>query len=119
MNNSHTQRWIIYGNSGIGKTHLLTAIGNHLRSQYPQTKIGYVSGSDFVDFVYQAYKEKKYDELKDSFKNVDLLLVDDIQFLENKEKTQNAILLELKEKLDINYIDLGEEKGQTQKRQQK
>ena len=77
----------IYGNSGIGKTHLLTAIGNHLKSQYPNTKIGYVSGSDFVDFVYQAYKEKKYDELKDSFKNVDLLLVDDIQFIADKPKS--------------------------------
>lgn len=77
----------IYGNSGIGKTHLLNAIGNSIVSQYPNTKVGYVSGSDFVDFVYQAYKEKKYDELKDSFKNVDLLLVDDIQFIADKPKS--------------------------------
>ena len=77
----------IYGSSGIGKTHLLTAIGNFIKGQYPQTKIGYVSGSDFVDFVYQAYKERKYDELKNSFKNLDLLLVDDIQFIADKPKS--------------------------------
>lgn len=77
----------IYGSSGIGKTHLLTAIGNFIRGQYPQTKIGFVSGSDFVDYVYQASKEKKYDELKTSFKELDLLLVDDIQFIADKPKS--------------------------------
>lgn len=77
----------IYGSSGIGKTHLLTAIGNFIKNQYPNSKIGFVSGSDFVDFVYQAYKEKKYDELKDSYKNLDLLLVDDIQFIADKPKS--------------------------------
>ena len=77
----------IYGSSGIGKTHLLTAIGNFICGQYPQTKIGFVSGSDFVDFVYQAYREKKYDELKRSFKELDLLLVDDIQFIADKPKS--------------------------------
>lgn len=77
----------IYGNSGIGKTHLLTAIGNYIREVNPETKIGYISGDDFVDFVYQASKEKKYDELKSSFKELDLLLVDDIQFIADKPKS--------------------------------
>lgn len=77
----------IYGNSGIGKTHLLTAIGHFIREQNPNAKIALISGSDFVDFVYQAYKEKKYDELKNTFKDLDLLLVDDIQFIADKPKS--------------------------------
>ena len=77
----------IYGKSGIGKTHLLTAIGNFIQEQNPIAKIAFVSGSDFVDFVYQAYKEKKYDELKNKFKDLDLLLVDDIQFIADKPKS--------------------------------
>lgn len=77
----------IYGKSGIGKTHLLTAIGNFIQELNPIAKIAFVSGSDFVDFVYQAYKEKKYDELKNKFKDLDLLLVDDIQFIADKPKS--------------------------------
>ena len=77
----------IYGDSGIGKTHLLNAIGNQIKNTFPNKKIGFITGSDFVDDVYLASKTKQYDELKAAFKDLDLLLVDDIQFIADKPKS--------------------------------
>ena len=77
----------IYGNSGIGKTHLLNAIGNDFRANFPNKKVGFISGLGFVEAVYKATKENLYDELKASFRDVDLLLVDDIQFIADKPKS--------------------------------
>ena len=77
----------IYGDSGIGKTHLLNAIGNQIKINFPNKKIGFITGADFVDDVYIAAKTKQYDELKAAFKDLDLLLVDDIQFIADKPKT--------------------------------
>jgi len=77
----------IYGNSGLGKTHLLLAIGNKVLDNFPNKKIAYLSGSDFVDGVYKAAKDKALEEFKQSFQPLDLLLIDDIQFIAGKEKT--------------------------------
>ena len=77
----------IYGSSGIGKTHLLNAIGNKVKELYPDKIIGFLTASEFVDDVFKAKKENSYDELKDEFRKVDLLLVDDVQFLANKTKS--------------------------------
>ena len=77
----------IYGDSGIGKTHLLNAIGNEIKMNFPNKKIGFITGADFVDDVYFAAKTKQYDELKAAFKELDLLLFDDIQFIADKPKT--------------------------------
>lgn len=77
----------IYGSSGIGKTHLLNAIGNKVKELYPDKVIGFLTASEFVDDVFKAKKENAYDELKDEFRKVDLLLVDDVQFLANKTKS--------------------------------
>ena len=77
----------IYGTSGIGKTHLLQAMGNEIKKMYPNKKIGYITANDFVDDVFKAKKENAYDEFKDAFKNLDVLLIDDIQFLANKTKS--------------------------------
>lgn len=77
----------IYGNSGLGKTHLLNAIGNMVVSKFPEKKIGLISGQEFVDGVYRSIQEKRIDEFKQSFNYLDLLLVDDIQFIAGKEKT--------------------------------
>ena len=77
----------LHGNSGLGKTHLLLAIGNRIRETFPSKRIAYISGSDFVEGVYQSSKEKKLDNFKESFKDLDVLLVDDIQFIAGKEKT--------------------------------
>ena len=79
----------IYGSSGLGKTHLLKAIANKITSKDNTKNIIYISGDAFVDAVFKASKEKSLDQLKETFYNADLLLVDDIQFISgNKEKTQ-------------------------------
>ena len=77
----------IYGNSGLGKTHLLNAIGNHVNTLYPDKKIGFISGIEFVEGVHKASQENRFDEFKNVFQNLDLLLVDDVQFIANKPKT--------------------------------
>ena len=77
----------IYGNSGLGKTHLLNAIGNQVKLLYPEKQIGFISGLEFVNSVYKATKENRFDDFKDTFRNLDLLLVDDVQFLAKKPKS--------------------------------
>ena len=77
----------IYGNSGLGKTHLLNAVGNQVKSMFNDKKIGIISGLEFVEGVAKASKESKLDEFKESFYDLDLLLVDDIQFIAGKDKT--------------------------------
>ncbi len=77
----------IYGNTGLGKTHLLNAIGNQVKALDPSKKIGYISSENFVEGVYQSVKNKKIDEFKQQFHDLDLLLVDDIQFIAGKNKT--------------------------------
>lgn len=77
----------IYGNSGLGKTHLLNAIGNFVQTNYPNKKIGLISGLDFVDCVFKSIKNGQIDDFKREMYDLDLLLVDDIQFIAGKEKT--------------------------------
>lgn len=77
----------IYGNSGLGKTHLLNAIGNQVKALYPEKKIGFISGLEFVEGVHKASIENRFEEFKDTFQNLDVLLVDDVQFIANKPKT--------------------------------
>ena len=57
----------IYGNSGLGKTHLLNAIGNHVNNLYPDKKIGFISGIEFVEGVHKASQENRFDEFKNVF----------------------------------------------------
>ena len=77
----------IFGNSGLGKTHLLNAIGNQVKLKFPDKKIGYVSGEEFVEGVAKASKDGKLDLFKETFYHLDFLLVDDIQFIAGKDKT--------------------------------
>ena len=78
----------IYGKSGIGKTHLLHAIGNYIRYKSGQeTKVYYISSADFLDDYVNAIRENTINELKENFKQMDVLLIDDIQFLSGKDKT--------------------------------
>lgn len=77
----------IYGNPGLGKTHLLNAIGNQVKTLYPEKNIGMLSGLEFVDNVKKASQENRFDELKEVFENLDLLLIDDIQNIAGKDKT--------------------------------
>ena len=79
----------IYSNSGLGKTHLLHAIGNRIKAKNPRAKILYIDANDFVEEYVKFVKgEKENETLKDFFSGVDVLLFDDVQFLENKVKTE-------------------------------
>lgn len=78
----------IYGGVGLGKTHLLQAIGNHLRLQRPEAKIRYLHAERYVSDVVKAYENKAFDDFKKSYHSLDLLLIDDIQFFAKKTRTQ-------------------------------
>ncbi|MBI5222314.1 MAG: chromosomal replication initiator protein DnaA [Candidatus Magasanikbacteria bacterium] len=78
----------IYGGVGLGKTHLLQAIGHDLLNANPQIKILYVSSERFTNEFVLAMREGRGKEFKDRYRNVDLLLIDDIQFIGGKEQTQ-------------------------------
>ncbi len=77
----------IYGKSGIGKSHLLNAIGNHITKNFPEKKVALIPSSDFIELVFECSKKGSLAELKKSFSKIDVLLVDDIQFIAGKEKT--------------------------------
>ncbi len=77
----------IYGNSGLGKTHLLMAIANYVKKEYPDKKVYYIESLKFVDKVVKAIQNNKIDYFKQYMCSMDLLLVDDIQFIAGKEKS--------------------------------
>ena len=77
----------IYGNPGLGKTHLLNAIGNQVKALYPDKKVGFVTGQEFLEGVKNAAKSNRYDEFKRVYQGLDLLLIDDIQNIAAREKT--------------------------------
>lgn len=78
----------IYGNSGLGKTHLLLAIGQAIREKNPAVKIGYIKGDEFTNQMIQSLREGSAEEFRQRYRNVDLFLVDDIQFIAGKVSTQ-------------------------------
>ena len=78
----------IYGGVGLGKTHLMHAVGNKLLQDKPLSKILYIHAEQFVSDVVKAYQRKTFDEFKDRYHSLDLLLIDDVQFFANKERTQ-------------------------------
>ncbi|HNV88188.1 MAG TPA: chromosomal replication initiator protein DnaA [Methylotenera sp.] len=78
----------IYGGVGLGKTHLLQAIGNQLKHQNPDANIRYLHAERYVSDVVKAYENKAFDEFKRQYHSLDLLLIDDIQFFAKKTRTQ-------------------------------
>lgn len=78
----------IYGGVGLGKTHLLHAIANEIRRKWPQARIMYVTCEHFTNDFIHSVRTGKGKEFKDRYRNVDLLLIDDIQFITGKEGTQ-------------------------------
>jgi len=78
----------IYGESGLGKTHLLHAIGHYARSLYPGTRVRYVSSEEFTNEFINSIRDGKADAFRKRYRDMDILLVDDIQFLAQKESTQ-------------------------------
>ncbi len=79
----------IYGNSGLGKTHLLLSIGQYIHEHSPGKKIEYIKGDEFTNQLGKAIKEGTAEEFRTRYRNVDLFLVDDIQFIAGKQQTQN------------------------------
>ena len=79
---------LIYGDSGLGKTHLIYAIANVIRKNDPRSKIAYVKGDDFTNELVDAIREGKTAEMREKYRQADLLLVDDIQFIAGKKQTQ-------------------------------
>ena len=78
----------IYGGVGLGKTHLMHAVGNQLLVNRPDAKVLYIHAEQFVSDVVKAYQRKTFDEFKQYYHSLDLLLIDDVQFFANKDRTQ-------------------------------
>ena len=79
---------MIYGGVGLGKTHLIHAIGNEIFRRNPRAVIRYVHAEDYYADVVRAYQQKSFDVFKRYYRSLDLLLIDDIQFFNNKNRTQ-------------------------------
>lgn len=84
---------VIYGPSGVGKTHLMLAIKNNIRKRFPYRKIEYIRSEDFTNQLIKALQEGKLglgtvDDFRNKYRNVDVLLIDDIHFIAGKEQTQ-------------------------------
>src|SRR6202048_4876251 len=78
----------LYGGVGMGKTHLMHAIGHDVKRRQPHASISYVSGEKFTNEMINSVRYDKMTGFRDKFRNVDVLLIDDIQFLAGKERTQ-------------------------------
>ncbi len=78
----------VYGGVGLGKTHLIHAIGNSIHQHNPDIRIRYIQAEKYIADVVRAYQHKGFDEFKRYYHSLDLLLVDDIQFFVGKDKTQ-------------------------------
>jgi chromosomal replication initiator protein len=78
----------IYGGVGLGKTHLVQAIGNHVFQKNPKARIRYIHAERYVADIMRAYQHKAFDEFKRYYHSLDLLLIDDIQFMAGKDGTQ-------------------------------
>ncbi|WP_246160718.1 chromosomal replication initiator protein DnaA [Nocardioides humilatus] len=79
---------LVYGDSGLGKTHLLHAIGHYVRSLYAGAKVRYVSSEEFTNEFINSIRDDRQDRFKKRYREVDVLLIDDIQFLQGKTQTQ-------------------------------
>ncbi|HHT92638.1 MAG TPA: chromosomal replication initiator protein DnaA [Clostridia bacterium] len=78
----------IYGQSGLGKTHLMHAIGNEILNKDPNQKVLYVTSETFTNEFIEALEQKKNDEFRNKYRKIDVLLIDDIQFISRRERTQ-------------------------------
>lgn len=81
----------VYGGVGLGKTHLMHALGNAIKEKFPKKKIKYITTEKFLSDIVSAIRTKTIAELKDKFRSLDVLLIDDIQFIAGKDKTQEEL----------------------------
>ncbi|TDI15398.1 MAG: chromosomal replication initiator protein DnaA [Acidobacteria bacterium] len=80
--------FFIYGGVGLGKTHLMHAIGHFIKAKAPQTRLMYMSSEHFMNELINAIRYDKTIQFRDKYRNIDVLLMDDVQFLAGKERTQ-------------------------------
>jgi chromosomal replication initiator protein len=78
----------LYGQPGLGKTHLMHAIGHQIRQNHPEARVAYISGESFTNSYVTALRERRFDEFRSVYRNVDVWLVDDIQTIAGKEHTK-------------------------------
>ena len=79
--------YFIYGSTGLGKTHLIQAIGNRIYQQHPRAKIRYIHAETYVRDIMKAFRSSSFDEFKRHYHSLDLLLIDDVQFISGKDRT--------------------------------
>jgi len=79
---------LLYGSTGLGKTHLMTAAGNEMRRLNPRMRVLYLRSDAFYNAFFRALRQKNTDQFKHQFQNIDALLIDDIQFFAGKDRTQ-------------------------------
>jgi chromosomal replication initiator protein len=84
----HYNPLFIYGGVGLGKTHLINAIGHKAVSKFPGSKVFYLSSESFMNELISSLRRDRMDEFKMKFRNVDVLILDDVQFIAGKERTQ-------------------------------
>ncbi len=82
---------LIYGGVGLGKTHLMQAIGNYIHNENEKLKIGYISAENFTNEFTASILDKKTDQFKKKYRNLDVLLLDDIHFFQGKDATQEEL----------------------------
>jgi len=92
----------LYGNSGLGKTHLMHAIGNKIKRLFPDKKIIYVTSEKFTNDFIENVRKKTPMNFKEFYRSADVLLIDDIQFLEKKEQTQDELFHTFNELYNMN-----------------
>ncbi|TAN81381.1 MAG: chromosomal replication initiator protein DnaA, partial [Gallionella sp.] len=91
----------VYGGVGLGKTHLVQAIGNQIKINNPQAKICYMHAERYVSDVVRAYQSNKFEEFKQYYHSLDILLIDDIQFFAGKNKTQEEFFYAFNTLIDL------------------
>jgi len=82
---------LVYGKTGVGKTHLIQAVGNHLKKSHNGKKVYYVTSERFTMDLVNSIQNSKVSQFKDKYRQYDVLVMDDVQFLSNKEKTQEEL----------------------------
>ena len=88
QNSNNYNPLFLYGGSGLGKTHLMHAIGNYVQDNFPDKSVIYVNSENFINEFIEAIRLKEFESFRNKYRMTDLLLIDDVQFLENKERMQ-------------------------------